>query len=372
MKSNSPIRLASKDLLLLYLLLQVTMFKRHDCQQRLTIGLGLFIDRSLMSYIEKNLRLSEAQRDQLLRSYVHQIESNLSSLRSWKVSKIYIRLIEIFYEVSSGQFSSIPTNQAGNVDRLLDDFCSYQSSLRNKLASKSANESSDSPIEWDTSLLLTSQDLYSEEEFLESNSLELSQSTMGISIPGGIQSVDFSCSIVEFGTQSPQSQPRATSSIGLSAWVATHELAHNLGIHHDGPPFNAECATGCYVMSPISLAHTLSASGGTASCHQWSPCSIESLNQLDLDKFELPQDGDTVIQIGEAELPPGRLLDAQMQCRLFNSEYNFSGRLGAEICHHGLECRSRDGSHRVHIGPALEGTVCDEALRLRCIEMECR
>lgn len=185
-------------------------------------------------------------------NYIQRIDEIFASLKSSKVSRIELDPINLSKSKVNYLYNNI---HDGNIDLLLSEFCLYQADLKKNLRTK-----------WDIALLLTSANLFSAQESLID--VDSSYSTIGISPVNGIQWPDLSCSLIEFGD---------ATSVNTTAYVAAHEIAHNIGIHHDGRPFNENCQTDNFIMSP---------NNGLGSIYSnWSNCSSESLDNLDLEKF---------------------------------------------------------------------------------------
>ena len=122
----------------------------------------------------------------------------------------------------------------GNIKQYLDAFCNYQKSYRN-----AAN------LSWDHALLLTGLDLYSMPD--------MDMGSSGMSYQSGMCSEESSCTVAEL------------SSPGASSLIVAHELAHSIGVSHDGEGDNLHCNPHSYIMGPkLSPRAT-----------HWSPCSMK-------------------------------------------------------------------------------------------------
>lgn len=326
---------------------------KRDC---LVIKVAVFVDMSLKIHFRKNLRLEDSQVNILLRSYIKQVEAIFSRLRSESIYKIHLEFVDASSEKFTSEFSNKIASAGANLDQLLDKFCQYQHELR--------------PRTWDLSLLLTAQDLYSEEEAELFGSHKLSSTTMGISILNGLEWHDLSCLIVEFGVDynsrnledSVENRVYPTRGFG-SAWVAAHEIAHSLGIHHDGPPFNEDCFKSGYLMSSSNYIKSMPT--------EWSNCSSRSLDSMDhLGPFltEHNHKG-CLLTTDETKNLPGQLFDAQFQCRVFSELLIQAKRETGNICSGSMLCLTESGKS-VAIGPALEGTQCRSDGSI-CIEGSC-
>lgn len=334
------------------------------------IKLSIFIHQSLQEHLRNNLKLDSQSVERLLFAYVNQIDVNFSELAdNNSVPLISIELHKIFtYDPAWDKQNS----SAGDIDILLDHFCYHQ-----------ANERLKQNKTWDLSLLLTSDDLYSQEE-ADEYSLEASKTTMGISIIDGMRwAHDYGCLIVEFGVGYSSDLLKDSQQVGhpsgrvyptrglASNWIATHEIAHSLGVHHDGIPFNGRCDPDKYLMSPNSRRlHSINT--------RWSECSLNSIK----DKLKSRSSSPTAPIKPKYSLP-GQMLPAEYQCRFFASRlvshpiHSFK----ATICNESLWCQQvtdTDGFELIPIGPALEGTKCkrDDADDMNvdsiCLNKECQ
>lgn len=209
------------------------------------------------------------------------------------------------------------------------------------------------PGHWDVALLLTGKDLHAHSNGKKDNSV------LGKAYIGGVGSEHFDNVVVEFGSVNPHRRPMTTFGLQASNVVA-HELAHNLGVYHDGPPTNKMCSLDRYMMGPWRTANTTT---------WWSNCSLDVLESLPekpksrgLKPLSSQRLRDLLPLNSWRSLPlPGQRWDADDQCRVF---------MKSQAAHHGakpddmkavcgkLECASPTRIGLFNAGHALEGTYC--------------
>lgn len=366
--------LARSNILLLCLLLSSLIASHHQKpvldqdgqvefeQQNQTTGkaclvvrLAVFVSYSLKSHLNNNLKLrNNTQMERFLASYVEQVEVIFGNLKSKSISRIHIELAQVDYESFPGQFSD--NFSEPNIDQLLDKFCRFQDK-------KGRN--------WNLSLLLTAQDLYSDEEARLLDSKQLSLATMGVSVTNSIDWHDLSCLIVELGIDydnpnlEDKKESRVYPSRGLSsAWIAAHEIAHSLGLSHDTETtqlYDGDCAinpTSNYIMSSSSYLNSLAT--------QWSDCSLSSFDKKDWsDLTEIHYHDETNLSLRKSL--PGQLFDANFQCLAFSGLLKEANIYKGNICNETLWCETYDGK-LVAIGPAWEGTQCGPTTGSLCIK----
>lgn len=310
------------------------------------IRIAVFVDRPLVGHLEDNLELrSTEDKEIFLHSYVAQMDLLFAQLSSESISRIHLELAQIRYEDEAGQFTG--NSISSSIDLIMSSFCLYQES-----ANRNNNNNNK---RWDFALLLTPRDIYDEEE----KSAEEASSLLGISPVAGIQWPDLSCGVVELGTGFNEIQTKPTRGMS-SAWVAAHELGHNLGLHHDGQPFNGHCDDSQFMMARYSLELD-----APIPRHQWSSCSSRQLDNLDLKNFKLEKND---YHHRRSRVPPGRMLDADLQCKIFGIDRALHRAID---CAGALMCSTQDNIS-VPIGPALEGTRCDHRSEdFHCIAGSC-
>lgn len=366
--------MTNTNIFIIFLLINLPLWGSASISGRgvnLVIRLALFVDTSLEKHLRSNLQLNDQTIEKLLFAYVKQIEAIFSDLNGKNnATKIRVKLAIIYFETKLKD-KIISPNYSNwiDIDKLLDNFCYYQANVRLKQWNKPQM-----PLKWDLSLLLTAQDIYSEEE-AQAYSMEMSLSTMGISVINGVHwPDDLGCLIVEFGVNylSEQlkdfrlnsSENRVYPTRGFtSTWIAAHEIAHSLGIHHDGLPFNQECDPNKWIMSANSFIGSMNIF--------WSDCSANAIDQLDLIKKQSDDDDDD-----QASEPlPGQLFDANFQCKTYSNDLMAHPELKESICNESLWCFVREQhdhlSQLIAIGPALEGTKCHSDGSV-CIGKKCQ
>ncbi|EEC01500.1 hypothetical protein IscW_ISCW015654 [Ixodes scapularis] len=130
-----------------------------------------------------------------------------------------------------------PSTANRDIDRYLDNFCTWQCSMRQRLARSSG---------WDHALLLSGLDLVKGRN----------NRVLGLAWVNGMCRCRYSCTLSEARSME-------------AALVVAHELGHALGMHHDGPPDN-DCDPDKFLMSAKTGA------GKT----KWSRCSGRYLDDF--------------------------------------------------------------------------------------------
>lgn len=315
----------------------------------ITVKMAIFVDDSMSKHLKENLKFNETESNRFLAAYMAQVQAIFRNLA--RESRVFIKLevIGTRFPVKRGNHSS-----DGDIDELLSDFCLYQAKQRHTAKTP-----------WDLALMMTATDLYSSSETLQ-GSKQASESTLGISPINGIEWPDLSCIIVEFGvgfesaTLVDSKEHRVYPTRGFaSAWVAAHEIAHNIGIYHDGSPFNADCDDTKFIMSPRNYLDNVPT--------QWSSCSVESVRRLNL---RLSSRSITnSVELRRLEVQPGQQFDAHSQCKIFSKILDVgSASINSSICRT-LRCTTKSSQVPVTIGPALEGTSCGPDMA--CIQGVC-
>lgn len=209
------------------------------------------------------------------------------------------------------------------------------------------------PGHWDVALLFTGKDIHAH------NNGKKDTSVLGKAYIGGVCSNHFGNVIVEFGSVNPHRRPMTTFGLQSSS-VLAHELAHNLGVYHDGPPANERCSLDRYLMGPWRTANTTT---------WWSNCSLSVLEDLPkvpkstcLKPLSPERLRDLLPLNLWRNLPlPGQRWDGDDQCRIFlkspEAHQSMKPADMKEVCRK-LECASPTRIGLFNAGHALEGTYC--------------
>ncbi|KAF8773531.1 A disintegrin and metalloproteinase with like protein [Argiope bruennichi] len=299
--------------------------------KNLYLELAVFFDQKGYEMFQPHVK-SEEQLVDLILGFVNQMQA-LYQQPSLK-KKIQISIVRL--EVMKKQPSDLP-HADGDRDKLLDSFCAYQ-------AKKNPDSDSD-PNHWDLALYISGLNFYAMEKG-KKNGI-----TMGLAPVGGVCLKKHACVITEFGTTSDDGRPYPSAGL-LSTYIAAHEIGHNLGMYHDGPP-NNKCPSNGHVMSP---------SRGTKGETTWSKCSSEVLEKSDKKcLFDEPQGTPSKDQDHEKfKEKPGQVWDAHDQCKIFLRDEDatvFNETVFSSVCHETL-CKTPRRIGYYAAGPALEGTFC--------------
>lgn len=144
---------------------------------------------------------------------------------------INFRLVHV--EIEKTQPRNLP-DHGGEQNKYLDSFCNFAAE-KNLFGSY-----------WDHALLLTGIDILD----------AFNNLTQGLAYVGTMCTNSLSCSLIE-------------ASKFVSPFVTAHEIAHSLGVNHDGSGVNLFCGD-TYIMSPSTGAGKLT----------WSTCSMQNLREF--------------------------------------------------------------------------------------------
>ena len=199
----------------------------------LTIELGIFTDRALFQYVKQRYP-DEAHEniDEVITELVLAVVSSVQLYLNHKSLDQEFQLEIVHMDIGDDQDTpdDLPSN--GDIRQYLDTFCKYQ---RKKMIADN--------LSWDHAMLLTGLDLYTTPDYDKGSS--------GMAYLSGMCSRQGSCTISE------------ARSLGSTALIVAHELAHNLGVDHDGQGSNIDCDSDDYIMGPkLSPGAT-----------RWSDCS---------------------------------------------------------------------------------------------------
>ncbi|RWS05253.1 A disintegrin and metalloproteinase with thrombospondin motifs 16-like protein, partial [Dinothrombium tinctorium] len=303
------------------------------------LELALFLGYSAYELLRENFHFNDDQIIDILLAYVSQIQAIY--YQPSLGGRLHISLVRIEIHKSE-QLNMVD----GHVDKLLNSFCEYQQKINPKIDSD--------PEHWDVALYLTALNLYT---FVNN---EYNAVPMGLAPVGGVCTSNNNCIIAEFGSVNDSRYPHPSSGL-MSTWVSAHELAHNLGILHDGLPLN-NCPSNGFLMS---------SNRGTKGEIKWSICSSKLFNSLEAsclyDKPEVSRFDHRKFQF------PGQYWDANDQCKFFLKDEDaqiLNNSIYERICDNTIFCKSPNKIGHYSAGPALEGTFCGE--EKWCINGRCQ
>ena len=317
----------------------LTAVKYTQKHLKMAVFVGYETYRVLM---RKRFRLTtDDQIHQFIQSYVGQIASVFRQSSLGGI--LHMHLVDIVIHKTPDQLQT----HNGDRDKLLNSFCDYQALIK--------------PQSWHVALYLTSLNLYSINE-----SGEKDYNALGISPIGGICQQTNGCVIVELGpvNETPEVEVDKVYPSGgfASAWIAAHEIAHNLGILHDGDV--NQCPNNLYLMS---------GSRGYIGKNTWSHCSARHFSLLRapcLERNESTDDADTRFPI---HLLPGLVFDVHSQCKHFLGRMKSQAvNISNEMCSQSVYCshvKVNGLRETIATTPALEGTVC--APESICLDTVC-
>ncbi|XP_058799877.1 A disintegrin and metalloproteinase with thrombospondin motifs adt-1 [Phymastichus coffea] len=315
--------------------------------QTLTIELALFLDEAGYKSFEPHFSGDEGKLRDLLLAYVN----NIQALYHHPSLGRRIDLALVRLELMRSQPRRL-AGLDGERDEVLEAFCQYAEGLN-----PAADED---PQHWDMGLYVSGLDLYAAERGARDHA------TMGLAPVGGVCWARYACAIAEFGVGGQAG--RAFPSAGFAAvYVAAHEMAHNLGMHHDSA--GNGCPADGYIMSP---------SRGLSGETHWSGCSREVARSLAAGKpclldragvdpgLEAHRHLDHRGRFGQL---PGRRWTAKRQCELLlRDRAALAADCEAADCCGALRCRAPGRAGVRLAGPALDGTRCAEGRECRAGE----
>jgi len=298
---------------------------------KLTIELAIFTDKALFEYVKKRYP-DEAHDniDEVITELILAVVSSVQLYLNHDSLDQDFQLEIVHMEIADDKPSSDDLPGNGDIRQYLDLFCRYQ---RSKMISKG--------LAWDHAMLLTGLDLYTTPDYDKGSS--------GMAYLSGMCSREASCTISE------------ARSLGSTALIVAHELAHNLGVDHDGQGPNSDCDGEDYIMGPkLSPGAT-----------RWSACSNRQMDQF-ISRYggcllNLPLAKDSRWQHSDHGLP-GHLFDGDAQCHLLYgagwSHYRGLVRKKVISTCQAIWCRSTIYLRSPNAA-ALQGTECQEGKHCR-------
>ncbi|KAK4885503.1 hypothetical protein RN001_001774 [Aquatica leii] len=308
----------------------------------LTVELALFFDAEGYSIFAPYFNHDDDKLIEMLLIYINSVQALYHHISIGTA----LDLVLVRLDIMKTQPSKMP-HYDGEQSKLLDSFCSYQSSL---------NSESDNDVNhWDMALYVSGLDFFADENGAKN------EVTMGLAAVGGVCHSKYACVIAELGTVSILGKPYPSAGF-TSVYVLAHEIGHNLGMHHDGSKNN--CPKEGFIMSH---------SRGNFGEAQWSICSAQVMSRLKNKKclHDLPGTPNTRFDHSRFKDVPGQVYVAKKQCEVLLKDKDAlvspSQKL-ADICY-SLECKTSHHSGTYFSGPALEGTRCGKDMY--CTGGEC-
>ncbi|XP_026739823.1 A disintegrin and metalloproteinase with thrombospondin motifs adt-2-like [Trichoplusia ni] len=212
-----------------------TSIKYLTKQTDITIPIMMHLDKALTKIISPDKKMRIREKFKLLaKDILKDVEDYFS--RPNLQQKIKFELLDV--KIIKNTTEKVRMNE--NVSKYLRSYCQWQGQK------KTAKQM------WFYSVLFTGLDLF----YLDNEGAEVRSST-GRGYMRGMCSNKNSCTLLEWHPEN-------------IAYILTHEIAHSLGISHDGPPHN-ECRGQRYIMdakyNPRNPAKI------------WSTCNRRELNQ---------------------------------------------------------------------------------------------
>lgn len=290
--------------------------KRANGGEVQNIQLAIFTDRSLFNYVHQRYPDETIARiDQVIKNLTEAMVSSVELYLNHHTLGQRFAIDIVHLEVGSGLPGLAEDQQ---IRRYLDAFCLWQRKKRLEMS-------------WDHALLLTGLDLYA--------SPAGDGGSSGMAYLSGMCSSQASCTISE------------ARSLGSGALIMAHELAHNMGVDHDGEGVNQDCDGDDFIMGPrLSPGAT-----------KWSACSKRSMARfLDLYGGCLR---DSPMRRENRKALPGHRFSGNDQCHLMYGAgwTHYQGTVRGEKaktceaiwCRHQFSLRSPNAA-------ALQGTSCGE------------
>ncbi|XP_071517840.1 uncharacterized protein [Panulirus ornatus] len=289
--------------------------RRRSSSSSRTLRLAVFSDPTLLHLLAAHHPLHPPTATY---RYITALVSAMESLLQQGVGpspKLRLQLVQAGVWAAK---EAVPFRTEGPSSSTLQSFCEWVSQRR------AARGHTD---HWHHAILLSGRDLF-----------ESTQAPLGTTYVGGLCHPSASCSVVE--AQSFK-----------AVYIAAHELAHSMGVPHDGGPDAAHCPREGFLMGQ-SL---------TQASYRWSNCSKDALAALiKKDRcLEVSQEDGRIAGVHELDHSsgelPGQMYPADEQCRLALGPEHKATPSKMSVCDY-LTCT--DGLRTQGVHPALEGTAC--------------
>ncbi|KAH9421106.1 hypothetical protein DERP_010044, partial [Dermatophagoides pteronyssinus] len=185
----------------------------------------IFVDQTLI----RNFNGARKELEKLILAIMNEVQL----IYNFDTMKTRIRIVIKKIVYLDDKKTDIPNTADGDIDQYLDNFCAWQKRLLKRTEINSR---------WDHALMLTGLDLY------KKIGKEKNRKVLGLAWVNGMCRPSYSCTLNEGKNFE-------------SAFVIAHEMAHSLGMLHDG--YDNNCDPDKYIMSEKT---------GPGKIH-WSPCS---------------------------------------------------------------------------------------------------
>ncbi|XP_064476651.1 A disintegrin and metalloproteinase with thrombospondin motifs adt-1-like isoform X2 [Ornithodoros turicata] len=311
--------------------------EKSKAHSRLVLEVGAFCDEACYRGYIDFLKSKEKLRD-IMSAVFSQLQVYFKS----PSVALQLDLKIVHMEILEKQPLDLPT-YGGDSDKLLESFSQYQ---------KERNPRDGTPGHWDVAVLFTGLDMT---HFVDG---QKSSTVVGKSWVNGFCEPKYSGLVIEFGASGPEGVPAMSSGIQASH-VLAHELGHNLGLYHDGPPKNDPCMDRKFLMSSWKSHDVLSI---------WSKCSRKFLDELNrsrkvscLQNTAADDDNSRLLNRWKLDELPGQRWDADEQCKIFlkddAAQHAIKYNNMSSICRI-LKCRTPKRMSLYGAGGALEGSYC--------------